>query len=111
MIERLIRMLMQVRRTNAWIERDSDFDKLYSYSTLVCEVHHASKHVVLSPAARCSRTTIRHLSEFLKSYGISYAKAKSCLIDSTHETVEHDNGYTLYVSDDARFKFNPMLRY
>ena len=104
-------MLMQVRYTNAWVERDSDFDQLYSYNTLVCEVYHDSKHIVLSPDARCSRTTIRHLSEFLKSYGVSYEKAKRCLIDSTHTTVERDNGYYIYVSDDERFKFQPMFKH
>lgn len=99
-------MLMQVRSTNAWVEKDSDFDQLYSYNTLICEVYHNSKHVLLSPYSRYSRTTIRHLSEFLKSYGIAYQSAKKCLIDPSFETVEHDNGYTLYISLDERFKFN-----
>ena len=93
-------MLMQVRNTHAFIEKDTEFDRLYSYNTLVCEVHHHNKHVLLSPAARCSRTTIRHLSEFLNAYGVSYQSAKKCLVDPSFETVEHDNGYTLYVSLD-----------
>ena len=103
-------MLMQVRSTNAWVEKNTDFDQLFSYNTLVCEVHHKNKHVLLSPDSRYSRTTIKHLSEFLKSYGIAYANVKKCLVDSTHETVTHDNGYTIYVSDDARFKFVPVVK-
>lgn len=99
-------MYKQIRKTNAWVERDGSNVRLLSYNTLVCEVHTDSKHVLLSPAARCSMTTIRHLSDFLKSYGISYQSAKKCLSDSSFKTVEHDNDYTLYVSLDERFKFN-----
>lgn len=77
-----------------------------SYNTLVCEVHTATKHVLLSPAARCSSTTIRHLSEFLNKFGISYYAAKAVLVSPDCDRVETYNGYTIYVSEDARFRFH-----
>lgn len=101
-------MFKQVRKTNAWIEREGSVVRLLSYSTLVCEVHTDSKHVLLSPAARCSRTTIRHLSEFLKEFGISYFEVKPCLMDASHETVTTPNGYIVYVSEDPRFRFKSV---
>lgn len=82
-------MFKRIRNTNAWFERDGVITRLKSYNTLVCEVNTDSRTVLLSPAARCSMTTIRHLSEFLKLYGISYSEAKTCLTDSSHETVLH----------------------
>lgn len=85
--------------------------RLYSYRTLVCEVHVKSKQILLSPASRCSRTTIRHLSEFLRGFNVSYKTAKNCLIDPTLETVEHENGYTIYVSLDEEFNFKPTGPY
>ena len=57
-------MFKRVRNTNAYVERDGSVVRLMSYNTLVCEVHTDTRHVLLSPAARCSRTTIKHLSEF-----------------------------------------------
>lgn len=99
-------MYKRVRKTNAWVEREGSTVRLLSYSTLVCEVHTDSKHVLLSPAARCSNTTIRHLSEFLKDFGISYFEVKPCLMDASHETVTTPNGFIAYVSDDSRFKFH-----
>ena len=99
-------MYKQVRKTNAWIESEGSTVRLLSYNTLVCEVHTDSRHVLLSPAARCSRTTIRHLSEFLKSFEISYHEIKPCLMDPSYETVATSNGFTVYVSEDPRFKFH-----
>lgn len=99
-------MYKQVRKTHAWVEREGSTVRLLSYSTLVCEVHADSKHVLLSPFARCSNTTIRHLSKFLRDFGISYFEVKPCLMDSSHETVVTPNGFTVYVSQDPRFKFN-----
>lgn len=99
-------MYKQVRKTNAYIEREGSTVRLLSYNTLVCEVHTDSRHVLLSPSARYSNTTIRHLSEFLKSFGISYFNVKPCLMDSSHETVATPNGFTVYVSDDSRFRFH-----
>lgn len=99
-------MFKQVRKTNAWVERKDDVVRLISYNTLVCEVHTDSKHVLLSTAARCSRTTINHLSEFLRKFGISYYAAKAVLVSPDCERVEKYNGYTIYVSEDARFKLN-----
>lgn len=99
-------MYKRIRKTNAWIEREGCVVRLLSYSTIVCEVHTDSKHVLLSPAARCSRTTIRHLSEFLKDFGISYYAAKAVLASPEFERVEKYNGYTIYVSEDPRFKFH-----
>lgn len=69
-------MYKRVRNTNAWIEREGDTVRLKSYDTLICEVDKKLKHVLLSPSARCSRTTIRHLSSFLREFGISYYAAK-----------------------------------
>lgn len=99
-------MYKQVRKTNAWIERKDGIVRLLSYNTLVCEVHTDSKHVLLSPAARCSRTTIKHLSEFLNEFGISYYTAKAVLVSPDCDHVEKYNGYTIYVSEDPRFRFN-----
>lgn len=99
-------MFMRIRKTNAWIEREGSTVRLISYRTLICEVHTDSKHVLLSPAARCSNTTIRHLSEFLNGFGISYLEVKPCLMDSSHETaIKTENDFLAYVSDDLRFKF------
>lgn len=99
-------MFKRVRNTNAYVERDSRIVRLVSYNTLICEVHTDSKHVLLSPAARCSNTTIRHLREFLSEFGISYYAAKAVLVSRDCDSVEVYNGYTIYVSEDARFKFN-----
>lgn len=99
-------MYKQVRKTNAWIEREGSTVRLLSYSTLVCEVHTDSKHVLLSPWARCSATTRRHLSEFLEWFGISYYAAKDCLTKRSCKGLTHSNGYTLQVSTDDRFKYN-----
>lgn len=99
-------MYKQVRKTNSWIEREGSTVRLLSYNTLVCEVHTDSKHVLLSPAARCSRTTIKHLSEFLREFGISYYAAKAVLVSPDCSLVEKYNGYTIYVSDDPRFRFH-----
>lgn len=104
-------MYKRVRNTNAWIEREGSVVRLMSYDTLVCEVHTDSKHVLLSPAARCSRTTIRHLSEFLSEFGISYYAAKAVLVSTDYESVEVYNGYTIYVSEDPRFKFRATSPY
>lgn len=98
-------MYKRVRNTNTWVERDGSVVRLMSYKTLVCEVHTDSKHVLLSPAARCSRTTIKHLSEFLGEFGVLYYAAKSVLVDPSHEPVSTYNGYTIYVSEDPRFRF------
>ena len=100
-------MYKRVRNTNAWIERDGSVVSLISYETLVCEIDTDSRHVLLSPAARCSRTTIRHLSEFLREFGISYYAAKAVLVDPSHETVSAYNGYKISVSMEPRFKFRP----
>lgn len=99
-------MYKQVRKTNAWVEREGCTVRLLSYSTLVCEVHTDSRHVLLSPAARCSRTTIKHLSEFLREFGISYFAAKAVLVSPDSSRVEKYNGYTIYVSEDPRFRFH-----
>ena len=55
-------MYKRVRNTNAWIERDGGVVRLMSYNTLICEVNTDTRTVLLSPAARYSRTTIKHLS-------------------------------------------------
>lgn len=100
-------MFKRIRKTNAWVEHEGATVRLLSYNTLLCEVHTDSKHVLLSPAARCSNTSIRHLSEFLRGFRISYLEVKPCLIDSSHETaIKTENGFLAYVSDDLRFKFN-----
>lgn len=99
-------MFKRVRKTNAWIEHESSTVRLVSYNTLVCEVHEDSKNVLLSPAARCSRTTIRHLGEFLHGFGISYYEAKAVLTSPDSDCVAKHNGYTVYVSNDTRFRFH-----
>lgn len=99
-------MFKRVRNTNACIEHEGSTVRLMSYNTLVCEVNVVSKRVLLSPAARCSHTTIRHLSEFLHDFGISYYAAKAVLVSPDCNRVEKYNGYTIYVSDDPRFKFH-----
>lgn len=101
-------MIMRVRKTNAFREFcDNGLIRLYSYNTLVCEVNAQSMTIVLGPYARCSRTTINHLKEFLKSFGVSYFTAKKCLIDKTFSTVEHENGFTIIVSEHPRFNYKP----
>lgn len=104
-------MYKRVRQTNAWIERDGSVVRLMSYDTLVCEVHTSFKYVLLSPAARCSRTTIRHLSEFLGEFGISYYAAKSVLVDPSHEPVTVYNGFKISVSGEPRFRFRATAPY
>lgn len=99
-------MFKRVRNTNAYVECKDKVVRLMSYNTLVCEVHTDYRHVLLSPAARCSRTTIRHLSEFLSYFKISYFEVKPCLMDPSHETVATPSGFTVYVSDDPRFRFH-----
>ena len=99
-------MFKRVRNTNAYVEREDSVVRLMSYNTLVCEVHTDSRHVLLSPAAICSNTTIRHLSKFLSGFGISYYAAKAVLVTPDYGRVEVYNGYTIYVSEDARFRFN-----
>lgn len=99
-------MFKRVRNTNAYVEREGHIVRLMSYETLVCEVDKVSKQVILSPAARCSNTTIRHLSEFLRGFGISYYAAKAVLVSPNCDIVEKYNGFTIYVSEDERFKFN-----
>lgn len=98
------RMYKRLRNTNAWIERDGAIVRLRSYDTLVCEVHTDFRYVLLSPAARCSRTTIRHLSEFLREFDISYFEAKSVLVDPSYNPVTTVNGFKLSVSGEPRFK-------
>ena len=98
-------MYKRVRKTNAWIERENGIVRLLSYNTLVCEVHPDTRTIVLSPAARCSRTTIKHLSEFLSEFGISYYAAKAVLVDPSRYAVLTDNGFMIYVSEDRRFRF------
>lgn len=98
-------MYKRVRNTNAWIEREDGVVRLMSYDTLVCEVHTDTRTIVLSPAARCSRTTIKHLSEFLREFGVSYYAAKDVLLDPSHEPVTAYDGFTIYVSDEPRFRF------
>ena len=102
---RYFNMYKRVRNTNAFVEREDSVVRLMSYDTLICEVHTDSRHVLLSPAARCSNTTIRHLSEFLREFGISYYAAKAVLVSPEYDRVEVHNGYTIYVSEDARFRF------
>lgn len=98
-------MYKRVRNTNAWIERDGSVVRLMSYDTLICEVDTGSRTVLLSPSARCSRTTIRHLSTFLREFGISYYDAKAVLINPSNYPVTTDNGYSISVSYHPRFKF------
>ena len=99
-------MYKQVRKTNAFIEHSDNFVRLVSYNTLICEVRIDTKQVLLSPWARCSATTRRHLSEFLGMFGILYYAAKDCLEKPSREGVTLANGYTLQVSTDDRFKYN-----
>lgn len=99
-------MFKQVRNTNAFIEREGSVVRLMSYNTLVCEVHTDSKTVLLGPSARYSRTTIKHLSEFLRGFGISYYAAKAVLVSPDSDLVEKYNGYNIYVSYDPRFRFH-----
>lgn len=102
-------MFYRVRNTHAKVFFDDvNTWRLYSYETLVCEINTTSMHVILSPAARCSRTTIRHLSEFLRNFGVAYYAAKAVLTSPDCNRVEKYNGYTIYVSDDPRFKFNEI---
>lgn len=98
-------MYKRVRNTNSWIEREGSVVRLRSYNTLICEVNTDTKTVVLSPAARCSRTTIKHLSEFLGEFGISYYDAKAVLVDQEHKPVSTEGGFNICVSYDPRFKF------
>ena len=98
-------MFKRVRNTNAWIEREGSVVRLVSYETLVCEVDTEKRLVLLSPAARCSRTTIRHLSSFLRELGLSYYVAKAVLVSPDCDRVEVYNDYTFSVSDEPRFKF------
>lgn len=98
-------MYKRVRNTNAWIERDGSVVRLMSYDTLVCEVHTAFRYVLLSPYARCSRTTIKHLSEFLSEFGISYYDAKAVLIDPSYKPVTTESGFKIKVSGEPRFRF------
>lgn len=104
-------MYKRVRQTNAWIEREGSVVRLMSYDTLVCEVHTDSKTVLLSPASRCSRTTIRHLRNFLSDFKISYMAVKPILMSAECERVTSYNGYTIYVSNDPRFRFRPTHPY
>lgn len=104
-------MYKRVRNTNAWIEREGSVVRLMSYNTLVCEVNKASKLVRLSPASRCSRTTIKHLSSFLREFDIPYYKVKPILMSAECERVTAYNGYTIYVSNDPRFRFRPTGPY
>lgn len=98
-------MYKRVRNTNAWVERECSVVRLVSYETLICEVHTDIKYVLLSPAAMCSRTTIRHLSEFLREFGISYFDAKSVLVDPHYKPFTTENGFKISVSGEPRFRF------
>lgn len=104
-------MYKRVRQTNACIERDGSVVRLMSYDTLVCEVHTDTRIIVLSPAARCSRTTIRHLSEFLSEFGVSYYDAKAVLVDPSHKPVLAYKGFKISVSGEPRFRFNATSPY
>lgn len=98
-------MYKRVRNTHAYVERKGSVVRLMSYDTLVCEVHTDFRYVLLSPAAMCSRTTIRHLSDFLREFGISYYDAKSVLIDPSYKPFTTDNGFKIHVSGEPRFRF------
>lgn len=100
-------MYKRVRNTNAWVERDGSVVRLMSYNTLICEVDTDKRTVLLSPSARCSRTTIRHLRSFLNEFGISYFDAKAVLVDPSYKPVTTDNGFKINVSGELRFKFRP----
>lgn len=104
-------MYKRVRNTNAFVERKGSVVRLMSYDTLICEVNTDTRTVVLSPAARCSRTTIRHLSAFLREFGISYFDAKSVLVDQDYKPVTTENGFNICVSYDHRFKFRATHPY
>lgn len=98
-------MYKRVRNTNTWIEREGSTVRLKSYKTLICEVDTDARTVLLSPSARCSRTTIKHLSAFLKEFGVSYFDAKAVLVDQEHKPVLTAGGFNICVSYDPRFKF------
>lgn len=98
-------MYKRVRNTNAWIERDGSVVRLKSYITLICEVDTDKRIVLLSPSAKCSRTTIRHLSTFLREFCISYYDAKAVLVDQDHKPVSTESGFKICVSYEPRFKF------
>lgn len=98
-------MFKRVRNTNAWIEREGSVVRLISYNTLVCEVNTDFRYVLLSPSARYSRTTIRHLSKFLGEFGISYYDAKTVLVDQSYKPITTDNGFKISVSREPRFRF------
>lgn len=100
-------MFKRVRNTNAWVERKGSVIRLMSYNTLICEVHTGFRYVLLSPSARCSRTTIKHLSEFLREFGVSYYDAKAVLVDQEYKPVTTENGFKISVSGEPRFKFRP----
>lgn len=104
-------MYKRVRNTNAYVERDGSVVRLMSYDTLVCEVHTAFRYVLLSPAARCSRTTIRHLSAFLRAFDISYYDAKAVLVDQSYKPVTTENGFKINVSGEPRFRFRATSPY
>lgn len=104
-------MYKRVRNTNAWIEREGSVVRLMSYETLVCEVHTDYRYVLLSPAARCSRTTIRHLSAFLREFGVSYFDAKAVLVDQSYTPFTTDNGFKISVSGEPRFRFRATRPY
>lgn len=104
-------MYKRVRNTNAWLEREGNTVRLMSYETLICEVNNDSKTVLLSPSAMCSRTTIRHLSSFLREFDVSYYAAKNVIVHKHSDLVETCNGYTISVSFDPRFKFKPTGPY
>lgn len=98
-------MFKRVRNTNAYVEREGSTVRLKSYDTLICEVDTEKRHVLLSPAARCSRTTIKHLSSFLRELGLSYYAAKAVLVSPDPDRVEVYNGYNICVCYEPRFKF------
>ena len=97
-------MYKQVRNTHAYVEREGSTVRLKSYDTLICEVDTEKRLVLLSPAARCSRTTIRHLSSFLRELGLSYYAANAVLVSSDCDRVEVYNDYTFSVSYEPRFR-------
>lgn len=99
-------MYKRVRNTNAWVEHDGSVVRLMSYNTLICEVDTDKRTVLLSPSARCSHTTIRHLSSFLMEFGISYYDAKAVLVDQEHKPVSTEGGFKICVSEDQRFRFS-----
>lgn len=104
-------MYKRVRNTSAWVEREGSTVRLMSYKTLICEINTETKTVLLSPASRCSRTTIRHLSNFLNEFGISYYDAKAVLVDQEHKPISTESGFNICVSYDPRFKFHATHPY